>query len=1081
MIRSLHTLRRLVLTEQHHYGPSFLVARFGSFEGNHDRIDRHLGGVRKERLPSENTNSSHPQGSLVQHKKGPQGHWKSVEYQGAAAHRSQFQRLAAFVEELELPTDDNLLPGSLPAASLLNEALCYFTSYKAAAWASKQKNMSNVPKECTEKLLDFLEYQHKTNEEAKGEWIQNCIVYGNSPCFALVSGIGFYLRPLKGTSSSMRVFGARKQRRSDMQLEETLGALKGATRVHRFITQLIEDSSCPKIDLDWNVFFTVLELWKNRCWFLGSPWNKNQLSPDNIQDAFEGVESAQKCIDIMSHQMEQMDSKLTTDQREASTTMLMGALANSGIHGAADKAMEVLQSFEERQLPHKSHMYNCTMLAFANEAKYNKAAVHRAQELWRHILASRARIKPDPAATTTLLTAYSNAIMPEEVEKMLVRFEESSASTGIKPTRIDYNIAISSWAKSNNPRATERALALFRRMLELFESGGNLSASPDKITYTALIDAFARNPNSGTEGLDQADYLLQRAESSDDPSVQPDAIMYRNYMSALLVRLGNQNKSYAKADIAYRIELLLHRMRKKSRKVPDSAASMWHNAGIYGTAIAAWSKTKSPQAPKHGLKLFQELKKEGHKQSSLRPDHSIFHSVLACLGTRLKGVDERTAFYIITQAREIVSEMQRNGFPVTTETMNLYLKVLISSAIPAAVQEAEKTLQSLEEALTVGQSQLVPDSFSYQIVLEGYSKVPGGAEHAERTLRKIISLSAERPSLMLNSAFFNIVMDAWSRSNRDDSVEQAARIMKEGENHGFQPTNYSYTTLMNALANSGREDAPEIAESLLGQMQSDFASGKNPHCKPTDAPISAVIKCWELSAKPEAPDRIDAIVERLKDLSNHQGYTNLDLNYSSLKHAILAWMKFTDIRPDAGDRATKYLELVDECSQAGKLEAHFALHCYNAVLVTIARSRDGEKAGKAYSVLKRMEQTQYLRSRDYHAVLSACNETGVLEEATREQKEEAFRIANVTFLEYLESKLKPDEDVYNDMFRAHTTLLDGDGSQQEREMLITTIFTNSPEKIQQSQKVRAALRPALSASKYEEIIKDADEKHLSQS
>ena len=483
-----------------------------------------------------------------------------------------------------------------------------------------------------------------------------------------------------------------------------------------------------------------------------------------------------------------------------------------------------------------------------------------------------------------------------------------------------------------------------------------------------------------------------------------------------------------------------------------------------GTAIFSWAKTKSPEAPDHGLKLFQELKKEGETLATLRPDVFIFHGVLACLGTRVKraGTDERQAYFMINKAREIINEMHRDGFPVTTETMNLYFKVLISSKLAPCVEEAERSLESLEEALSSGKSELVPDSFSYQIVLEGYSKLPGGAEHAERMLQKMVSLSAERPSLELNGAFFNILMDAWGRSRRDDAVEQAARIMKEGEQYGFQPTVYNYTTLMNILAHSGREDAPEAAEALLGQMKSDFESGKNPHCKITDASISAIIKCWELSARPEGPDRIDSIIERLKDF-------NVDINLSSLKHAIMAWMKMTETRPDAGDRAIKYLDLVDEGCQTGKLEVFHALHCYNAVLVTIARSRDCEKAGKAYDVLKRLEHNHYLRARDYRAVLSACNETGVLEKVSRQQKSEAFRIANVTFLEYKESKLRPDEAVYTEMFRVHTLLLDGDEAQQEHEKLLASIFANSPDEIRQSPKIRATLRSALSAAKYEEL------------
>lgn len=1058
MIRSRAAIHRL----GRHQPSTVSVAKFGSFEGNREIIGKQIkdSGNGQSKTHTGHNRARKRQDSL------PRGDWKSVEYQGAAAHGGKFQRLASFVEELELPTDDNLLAEKslqLPTSSLINEALSYFSSYKATAYASKhmQKDMPDVPKLCTQKLLAFLEYQYRTNEKAKGEWIQNCIGYRESPFFGLLASSDLFLRPLKGTKYSIRVFGARQQRQKDMKVEEALNALKEATRVRNFMVELIEDTACPRLVHDWNEFLVVLALWKTRCGFLGGFVRESvNLSPGDIQEAFEGVRTAQECIEIMTKNIESVDAKLSPSQRESSYTMLLGAVANSGMTGAAAKAMEVLRMFEGKQQPSNSNIYSTLMLSFAKEAKHDKTAVHQAQQLWNHILA---KMKPDPVAATTLLMAYSNARMPEEVEKLLVTYEQTAASNHMKPTRIDYNIAVNSWAKSDFPDSTERALTIFRRMVELSDSGENTNASPDVITYTALIEAFARNPSTGSEGLDQAEYLLEHAENSEDPSVKPDAILYRNYMTALTVRFKLQDQ---KTDIAHRIEKLLHRMRKKSKTLPASVASQWHNPKFYGTAIYSWSKAKSPEAPKRGLQLFQELKKEGQDLATLRPDVFIFHALLACLGTRVRrvaGISERQAHFIITQARKIIKEMDQDGFPVTTETMNLYFKVLMSSGLPQGVEEAERSLESLEKALSSGKSNLVPDSFSYQIVMEGYSKIPGGAEHAERMLQKMVSLSAERPSLELNAAFFNIVMDAWGRSRRDDAVEQAARVMKEGEKYGFQPTVYNYTTLMNVLAHSGRDDAPEAAEALLGQMQSDFESGRNPHCRITEASISAIIKCWELSGKPEGPDRIDSIVKRLKDF-------DVDLNYSSLKHAVLAWMKITNSRPDAGDRAIKYLDLVDEGCERGQLEVFHALHIYNAVLVTIARSRDGEKAGKAYDVLKRLEHNHYLRARDYRAVLSACNETGVLEEASQEEKSEAFRIANVIFLEFVESKLRPDEEVYTEMFRVHTRLLDGDESQQERERLLAAIFTNSPDKIQQSPKVRAALRPALSAAKYEEIF-----------
>ena len=606
-------------------------------------------------------------------------------------------------------------------------------------------------------------------------------------------------------------------------------------------------------------------------------------------------------------------------------------------------------------------------------------------------------------------------------------YENTATATGIMPSRFDYNIAIHSWVKSSYPFATEKALELLNRMVEQAQSGANLNAAPDTITYTILINAFGRNPDTQVEGLEYADYLLKYAQSGEDPNVRADATMYITYMSALHVRLTKlKRKNHAKADIASRIESILRLMREESKKVPASMVSTWHNASIYNSAISAWSKTKVPEAAERALQLYAELKRESQKEgapSTLQPSLKLYQDLLICIGSRKNKNDRKEGLRrrVLETAEQVFREIKIRGLPLAIDTLNPYLRVLSTSGIPGAIQKAEQTLQSMEVA-GGGNSQLIPDCQSYQSVMvsftyigppvsmhfilykclphevganrniiffqEGFAKSqPGGAENAERLLNQMIMLTGKR-NLELNQACFTIVMDAWSRSGRDDAFEQAARVMQKGEELGHPPSSYSYTTLITALANCGDRiiDAPERAEALIAQMQADFVSGKNPYCKPTDAPFSPVIKCWVSSGREMAPERIDAIVLRMKELSEHHEYDGIDVNYSAFRHAILAWMKFTDRRPDAGDKALKILDIVEGHYRSGRLEASLAIHCYNATLVTIARSRDGDKAEKAYRLLKRMESLLHVRLRDYRAVLSACSETGSTKESSAHQK-----------------------------------------------------------------------------------------------
>lgn len=280
-----------------------------------------------------------------------------------------------------------------------------------------------------------------------------------------------------------------------------------------------------------------------------------------------------------------------------------------------------------------------------------------------------------------------------------------------------------------------------------------------------------------------------------------------------------------------------------------------------------------------------------------------------------------------------------------------------------------------------------------------------------------------------------------------------------------------YTALIAAFAWCDQiSDGPERAEAILAQMQADYESGKNPDCRPSDVTFSAFLKCWETSGRSDAPEKMEAILMHLNELQEHTQYHHLTPTYTAFKHVISAWTKVADARSDAGDRALKLLDMVDEEFDAGKIEGFHAIDCYNNVLLAIARSHDVEKASKAYSLLKRMKGKHYLRARDFHAVLSACRQTGTLEGITETKKQEALRIASITFLEFLELGMSPEEDLYREMLGLHTTLLKDEDSLSTREKLVQGIFSQAPRVIQHSEVIHAALKPAVSAALYNDLI-----------
>ena len=150
------------------------------------------------------------------------------------------------------------------------------------------------------------------------------------------------------------------------------------------------------------------------------------------------------------------------------------------------------------------------------------------------------------------------------------------------------------------------------------------------------------------------------------------------------------------------------------------------------------------------------------------------------------------------------------------------------------------------------------------------------------------------------------------------------------------------------------------------------------------------------------------------------------------------------------------------------LESYQAKHCYSIALNTIAQSLDASKATKAYELLDSMRAKNYhFGWREYAAVLSACTSTGTLESAMNEDKHAAFRVACKSFHAYVEGGSQPHKMVYQEIIRAHGTLLEAN---ETREELVAALFKNAPLSIQSSPEVRKTLQSTISDAAYQQLV-----------
>jgi pentatricopeptide repeat protein len=172
---------------------------------------------------------------------------------------------------------------------------------------------------------------------------------------------------------------------------------------------------------------------------------------------------------------------------------------------------------------------------------------------------------PDSISYAILMNALIRHGAPgyeEEVESILESMKQESRKAA-QPRMHCYAAALEAWAKSDDPRAIAKAMAildsikspstacfnivlnayatrgllddavqLLKRMEENFESGRNKNCQPDSITYSVTLNTYAK------QGLvDEAVEILKRMkdefESGRNQTCEPDSIAYLSVLHSL--------------------------------------------------------------------------------------------------------------------------------------------------------------------------------------------------------------------------------------------------------------------------------------------------------------------------------------------------------------------------------------------------------------------------------------------------------------------------------------------------------------------------------------------------------------------
>jgi len=278
-------------------------------------------------------------------------------------------------------------------------------------------------------------------------------------------------------------------------------------------------------------------------------------------------------------------------------------------------------------------------------------------------------------------------------------------------------------------------------------------------------------------------------------------------------------------------------------------------------------------------------------------------------------------------------------------------------------------------------------------------------------LNHLTELSKKIPSVRPDTQLYNIVIRAWMKMEHADGPRKVDSILsamiqsfKAGDKN-CRPNMDTFIYVMETFVRGNIKMCDTKVRQWIGEMM-DLKSN-NVDC--ADLVINTTIRNIEIKALAQRKDKsaaaeIDSIFQDMitaarngNELMKPDGATFVNI-MNSVKN---------NPTSTSVDRATSLLTLANQMYDRGELTHDENLYrIYNAALVTVARSRDEQKAEKSRAILDEMKELRssgkYCFSpdvRSYNSVLNACAYT----KGNDSSKNAALRIAVSTFNELRES------------------------------------------------------------------------------
>ena len=506
----------------------------------------------------------------------------------------------------------------------------------------------------------------------------------------------------------------------------------------------------------------------------------------------------------------------------------------------------------------------------------------------------------------------------------------------------------------------------------------------DIYTYTEELDKLAK---LGTkESANQAEQLLRELEqrSRYHPNLTPNTVTYNTVLHAL-----------AKCGEAHRAEQILRRMEQlfnKNHVQPDVIT--------YTTVIYAYANSTLPNSAVRAEQLFFEMERKAEEEdqkqrqdrtnnsqsksnssSSVTPNTRTYNMVLSAIAKR--GTPER--------AHQILCHMMnkyRNGHPVKPNTTSF---TIVMDAWARNVGDKNNSSPKTDSTQYVEQlfhemkqwDNCQPNIVTYNTLIHVFAQ-HGHAQRAEHILQTMLlpqQPTTSTPAVIPNTISFTTVIEAWANSGDPQGPMKAEYWLQQMEHiYHTLPDVWTYNAVFHAYyyatygstsrngKTTKKDDSTRMmlsrVEELLAEME--YRSRKERSLKPNTATYNTVI---HILAKYGAAQRAEHVLQTMIDRYHHQqqqqirNHTsnvneidNITPNTISFTSVMDAWAKSGDSRGPS--RSEQILRQMEDMYRFGNPDVQPDSVAYNTVINAYAKSNQKGAVAHAERILAEMEQRQ---------------------------------------------------------------------------------------------------------------------------